>query len=80
MKRVGHLQSDPAAKDDGRSAVESAELFDLVNEQLSPLDATVLAIRLEGFKLKEIAEKIGRSEKTVGRILARVRRVLSHEV
>ncbi len=62
--------------------IEKEELSDLKKRILSVLsdfEGAVLRLYLEGFSYKSIAEKLGKTEKSVGNALSRVRKKLRKE-
>jgi len=52
-----------------RDVVELAELVEHVLESEKPLVTTVLNLRLAGFSFEEIAQRVGRSTRTIRRLL-----------
>lgn len=70
--QVGGLAAQP-------SPAEAVALVDEVEHLmrlLKPQERPVLELRLQGFQLQEIADRTGRSVRTVRRILERVKQVL----
>ncbi|MBR3935065.1 MAG: RNA polymerase subunit sigma-70, partial [Oscillospiraceae bacterium] len=62
--------------------IEKEELSDLKKQILSVLsdfEADVLRLYLRGFSYKTIAEKLGKTEKSVGNALSRVKNKLRKE-
>ena len=72
------LVSTAPAPEDYALGKESVErLRFLLQSHLSPLERKVLALYLEGASYREIANAIGKSEKSVENALSRVRAKLS---
>lgn len=53
-----------------------AELVEQLHQQLCERDRRILALRLEGDELPEISSEVGCSERTVFRVLERIRQLL----
>jgi RNA polymerase sigma factor (sigma-70 family) len=62
------------------AAVAVAEQLERLLESLEPEELMVLALRLEGMTVKEIGERINRSERYVGGRLRRVKRRLARDL
>lgn len=84
-REVGHPPAGESAPDDAQALArdptpeEAAILADLLERLLQGLDGTqqmILAQRLEGYTVREISENVGRTERTVHRVLAQVRNAL----
>ena len=63
--------------------IEKESIFDMkkrIFEVLSELELEVLRLYLSGFSYKSIGEKIGKTEKSVGNALSRVRKKLRTEI
>lgn len=65
-----------AVKDDG-DQVFLRMIIDEALEQLPPSHRPMVQLRLEGFEVAEIAQKTGRSKRTVERLLQEARKSLS---
>ena len=59
-----------------QEAAMLVEMLEGLMQDLSPRDRTILAMRLDGYNILEIAEKVDRTERTVSRTLRRVREQL----
>ena len=77
---VGKEQSlSETQTDDGRHELAEIELLDLLDKvcsALDPSDSQVLSLRLQGYELSEIAEKLDVSIRTIERKLRGIRDVL----
>lgn len=62
----------------GKESVEHLRVF--IKSHLSPLERQVLGLHLEGASYREIAERIGKSEKSVENALSRIRTKLSKQL
>ena len=62
----------------GKESVEHLRVF--IQSHLSPLERQVLGLHLEGANYREIAERIGRNEKSVENALSRIRTKLSKQL
>lgn len=63
--------------------IEKESLFNMkkrIFEVLSEFELEVLRLYLSGFSYKAIGEKIGKTEKSVGNALSRVRKKLRTEI
>lgn len=63
--------------------IEKEAVFDIkkrITEILSGFETEVLELYLKGFSYKKIGEKLGKSEKSVGNALSRVRKKLRSEI
>ncbi len=63
--------------------IEKETLFNMkkrINEILSGFELEVLKLYLKGFSYKSIAEKLEKSEKSIGNALSRIRRKLRSEL
>ena len=60
---------DTAPQVGDRDVIELTELVEHVLESEKPLVASVLNLRLAGFSFEEIAERVGRSTRTIRRLL-----------
>ncbi len=58
-------------------AVALTELVETLMEALDPRGREVLALRLQGFSVAEISQQIGRTQRTIQRILETVQRRLA---
>lgn len=93
-KRDVRRESAPAANDDGESShweaaapdptpAETAMMTETLRElmaKLAPPDQEVLTLRLQGYTAAEIAGAVGRSERTVFRVLDAIRDHLRHKL
>jgi RNA polymerase sigma-70 factor (ECF subfamily) len=74
------VEFEIAAPDPSPSeAAALAELLEQVAEGLDVRAQEIFALRLEGYTVPEISARIGRTERTVHRILGRVRKQLERE-
>lgn len=64
-------QSIPGPEDDAIANEQASQA--LQHARLSPLEKDVLALRLDGFSYEEIAQKLGKNQKTIDNALLRVR-------
>ncbi|MFM9960130.1 MAG: RNA polymerase sigma factor [Planctomycetaceae bacterium] len=67
------------AVDRGPSPEEAMMLSELIERLMQRLDARqqqMLALRMQGFELEEIADQVQSSRRTVARVIAEVKRVL----
>ncbi len=75
---------DIASKSEPESDwIEKEAVFDMkkrITEILSDFEREVLRLYLKGFSYKTIGEKLGKSEKSVGNALSRVRKKLRSEI
>ena len=62
-----------AAEPTPEEAAMLVEMLEGMLKDLSPRDRTIVAMRLEGYNILEIAEKVERTERTVNRTLRKVR-------
>ncbi|WP_435008704.1 sigma-70 family RNA polymerase sigma factor [Tundrisphaera lichenicola] len=69
-------QSDPTPE----AALALADELERVFSLLDPSGRRVLELRLQGLQLSEIAEDVGRSERSVRRSLAQIRALLSGRI
>ena len=61
---------------------EAAALIELVEEVVAPLDErgrTIVRLRLQDYSIEEIAQQVDRTERTVRRILDRVKLLLQRQ-
>ncbi len=68
---AGETASDPEP-----TPIEAAMLAETVENLMGRLDGwqrTILELRLQGYEIPEIAEQVGRTERTVYRVLERVK-------
>ncbi len=88
VRREGHRrnadedQGDFEVADPEPTGAEAALLTELVEQLMSELDARdqqVLTLRLQGYTVPEISQQIGRTERTVQRILERIKDRLQRE-
>jgi RNA polymerase sigma-70 factor (ECF subfamily) len=93
-KRDVRREAAPAAGPDGESSgwevaapdptpAETAMMTETLRElmdKLSPAAQQVLALRLQGYTAAEIGDIVGRSERTVFRVLDAVRNLLLHKL
>lgn len=72
---------DQLTSEESFDACAATELADLVDSLLDqkPLTKKILLARLAGFRLGEIAEQVGRSERTVRRVLRALRARLAQQ-
>lgn len=68
-KFQGRLQSHPRADD----ALAVAEEIETILAELTPAEQRMFELRLEGYTLDEIAADTGRSQRTVRRVMERIR-------
>lgn len=82
LKRGYHLEvheepgTEPGWVDDGTApddAVAFAELFERLIDGLDDVERSIVDLKLQDRSNGEVAERLGRSERTVRRILARMR-------
>lgn len=62
-----------AAEPTPEEAAMLVEMLEGMLKDLSPRDRTIVAMRLDGYNILEIAEKVERTERTVNRTLRKVR-------
>lgn len=74
LHRNGTVESPSPAE-----AAALAEEVERILRQMDPLEAQTFQMRLEGYSLEEIAVRIGCSQRTVRRALAKVRERLEQE-
>jgi RNA polymerase sigma factor (sigma-70 family) len=86
-ERDGYLDAEDAqridGKDPGPTPAEAAEFADELQQLIASLneeERQFLQLRLDGHSHQEIASKLMCSERTVGRILKRVRRRLERQL
>lgn len=93
-KRDVRRESAPAVNDDGEASqweaaapdptpAETAMMTETLRElmaKLAPPDQEVLTLRLQGYTAAEIAGAVGRSERTVFRVLDAIRDHLRHKL
>ena len=77
-REVAFDQTDEARRLKSPAAIaEWADDLERIHSRLDPSAQRVLAMRLQGYQLAEIAKTTGRSERSVRRALARVRELLT---
>lgn len=67
---------EPANRRDGFTDVDFRDLLDVVSSRLSPDERLALNLRLQGFQVREIAERCRTSPSTIERRLRRIREVV----
>jgi RNA polymerase sigma-70 factor (ECF subfamily) len=73
---LAHCTEELAAGDEGSLAILQMTIDEAL-EHLSPLHKEMVALRVEGYQVAEIAERTGRSKRTVERTLQEVRQKLA---
>jgi len=56
------------------------ETIDALKAELDPIESEILTLRLQEYTVPEISEKVSRSERTVGRLLQRIRKTLAEQL
>jgi RNA polymerase sigma factor (sigma-70 family) len=74
--RLRELLSKEAAPDE---TVMLGDLLEQVLRSFAPLQRRTIELRLQGYRLEEIAADTGRGRTTVKRVLERFRQILEHE-
>lgn len=70
------LARDPSPAD----AVALADELERLTSELAPLESRMFELRLEGYTLDEIAADCRRSQRTVRRVMDRIKRVLEQRL